>query len=291
MTAASVGPAVREAAADAKAQLLGVASKFLGITRKSAKLENGIVRGIKRGQKVEQPLAEILEELGDIMVVGHGSRAPNPTNVEIRTFGAQFAEVEVDIETGAIRVLKIVASHDCGRILNPLTTSSQIEGGVIQGLGYALMEQRITDENTGMVVNPNLEGYRIPTMMDIPEIEVRMIDRADPLINNLGAKGVGEPPIIPTAPAIANAVADAIGVRLHKLPMTRDVVLEGMHDLPHPLPFTKSVNRRGRVGIAIFLESERGTGEDGECGVAMKGRAKHWRASKGMQTRARFAGK
>jgi xanthine dehydrogenase YagR molybdenum-binding subunit len=229
MTAASVGPAVREAAADAKAQLLDAACKYLGLTRTSAKLENGIVRGTKRGQKVEKPLAEILGELGDIMFVGQGSRAPNPTNVTIRTFGAQFAEVEVDVDTGAIRVLKIVASHDCGRVLNPLTTSSQIEGGVIQGLGYALMEQRITDEKTGMVVNPNLEGYRIPTMMDIPEIEVRMIDRADPLINNLGAKGVGEPPIIPTAPAIANAVADAIGVRLHKLPMTRDVVLEQLY--------------------------------------------------------------
>ncbi len=228
MTAASVGPAVREAAADAKAQLLGVAAKFLGITRKSAKLENGIVRGLKRGQKVEKPLSEILGELGDIMIVGHGSRAPNPTNVVIRTFGAQFAEAEVDVETGAIRVLRIVASHDCGRILNPLTTSSQIEGGVIQGLGYALMEQRITDANTGMVVNPNLEGYRLPTMMDVPEIEVRMIDRADPLINNLGAKGVGEPPIIPTAAAIANAVADALGIWLHKLPMTRDVVLESL---------------------------------------------------------------
>ncbi len=228
MTAASVGPAVREAAADAKQQLLHVAAHFMGAKQSSVKIQNGIVRGVKRGKPFEKPLAEILDELGDMMIVGQGSRAPNPTNVAIRTFGAQFAEVEVDTETGAVRVLRIIASHDSGRILNPLTTSSQIEGGILQGMGYALMEQRVVDANTGKVLNPNLEGYHLPTMMDVPEIEVRMIDRADPLINNLGSKGVGEPPIIPTAPAIANAVYDAIGVRMRKLPMTRDVVLEAM---------------------------------------------------------------
>ncbi len=228
MTAATVGPAVREAAADAKEQLLAICAKYLGIARKSAQLDAGVITGRKRGRRVEKPLADILGALGDVMIVGQGSRAPNPSNVVIRTFGAQFAEVEVDIETGEVRVLKIVASHDCGRILNPLTTSSQIEGGIIQGLGFALMEQRVDDVNTGKVVNPNLASYHIPTMLDVPEIEVRMIDRADPIINNLGSKGVGEPPIIPTAAAIANAVYDAIGVRFHRLPLTRERVLEGL---------------------------------------------------------------
>jgi xanthine dehydrogenase YagR molybdenum-binding subunit len=231
MTAASVGPAVREAAADAKEQLLSVAATFLGLTRASVTLKDGIIHGLKRGKTVERPLAEILGELGDVMIIGQGSRAPNPGQVAIRTFGAQFAEVEVDIETGAVRVLKIVASHDVGRVLNPLTLSSQIEGGVIQGLGYALMEQRLMDPNLGLVLNPDLEGYHLPTMLDIPEIEVRMIDRADPNINNLGAKGAGEPPIIPTAPAIVNAVYDAIGVAIHKLPLTRETVLEALENL------------------------------------------------------------
>lgn len=229
MTAASVGPAVREAAADAKLQLLHAIAKFVGAKRSSIKIRDGMVRGVKRGKSFEKPLAEILGELGNMMIVGQGSRAPNPTNVAIRTFGAQFAEVEVDIETGVVRVLKIIASHDSGRILNPLTTSSQVEGAVIQGLGYALMEQRVLDESTGVVLNPNLEGYRIPTALDIPEIEVYMIDRADHYINNLGAKGVGEPGIIPTAPAIANAVANAIGLRLHQLPLTRDRVLQAIN--------------------------------------------------------------
>jgi len=228
MTAASVGPAAREAAADAKEKLLSLCAQFLGTTRKSTKIENGIARGLKRGKRVEKPLAEILGALGNIVIVGNGSRAPNPSNVAIRTFGAQFAEVEVDVETGQVRVLKIVASHDCGRILNPLTTSSQIEGGIIQGMGFALMEQRLDDAKTGKVINPNLGGYYIPTMLDIPEIEVRMIDRADVMINNLGSKGAGEPPIIPTAAAIANAVANAIGVRIHALPLTRARVLDGI---------------------------------------------------------------
>ncbi|MBI4789955.1 MAG: xanthine dehydrogenase family protein molybdopterin-binding subunit [Chloroflexi bacterium] len=228
MTAASVGPAVREAAADAKAQLLKVASQFLRVRRKGLTLRDGILRGEKRGKPVETPLADVMGELGDVMIVGHGSRAPNPSNVEIHTFGAQFAEIEVDVETGVVRVVKIVASHDVGRVLNPLTLSSQIEGGVIQGLGFALMEQQLTDANTGAVVNPNLEGYRIPTMLDIPEIEVRMIDRADVRINNLGAKGAGEPPIIPTAPAIVNAVRDAIGISFHQLPLTPDRVLDAL---------------------------------------------------------------
>ena len=225
MTAASVGPAVREAAADAKEHLLTLAAHYLHVARRNVSLEKGVVRAVKRKKKIEMPLVEIMKELGDIMIVGHGSRGPNPGNVAIRTFGAQFAEVEVDIETGHVRVLKIVAAHDVGRVLNPLTVSSQIEGGVIQGLGFALMEQRLLDENSGAVVNPNLEGYHIPTMLDIPQIDVRMIDHADVNINNLGIKGAGEPPIIPTAPAIANAVYHALGMPMHRLPLTRDVIL------------------------------------------------------------------
>ena len=225
MTAASVGPAVREAAADAKEQLLKLAAEYLRVKAKGMTLRDGVIRGEKRGKPIEKSLSDILAELGDIMIIGQGSRGPNPSDVEIHTFGAQFAEVEVDIETGRVRVVKIVASHDCGRVLNPLTLSSQMEGGIIQGLGFALMEQQFIDPNTGAVVNPNLEGYRIPTMLDVPEIEVRMIDRADVHINNLGAKGAGEPPIIPTAPAIVNAVRNAIGISFHQLPLTPDRVL------------------------------------------------------------------
>jgi xanthine dehydrogenase YagR molybdenum-binding subunit len=226
MTAASIGPAVREAAADAREQLTQIAATVLKKRVKDIRIENGIVKG--RG--VEQPLAAILKELDNIQIIGHGFRNPNPSNYEIRTFGAQFVEVAVDIETGEVKVERVVAAHDSGRILNPLTVSSQIEGGVLQSMGFALMEGRVVDAS-GISLNANLEGYHIPTIADTPRIETHMIDRADPLANNLGVKGVGEPPIIPTAAAIGNALYDAIGVRFFDAPITRDKVLRALEQI------------------------------------------------------------
>lgn len=220
MTASSVGPAVREAAADAREQLTSLAATFLKKRAKDIRIENGIVKT----RQVEKSLVEILTALDNIQIIGRGSRNPNPGEYEIRTFGAQFAQVTVDIETGEIRVERIVASHDSGRILNPLTVSSQIEGGVLQGMGFALLEGRVLD-STGISLNASLEGYHIPTIADAPQIDTRMIDRADPLSNNLGIKGVGEPPIIPTAAAIANAIYDAVGIRFYDAPIMRDRVL------------------------------------------------------------------
>lgn len=223
MTASSVGPAVREAAADACEQLTQLAATYLKKRVKDVHIENGMVtaRGVK------QPLTEILKELDNIQIIGRGARNPNPSDYEIRTFGAQFVEVAVDVETGEIRVERVVASHDSGRILNPLMVSSQVEGGVLQGMGFALMEKRVLD-GSGVTLNANLEGYHIPTIADAPRIETHMIDRADLLANNLGVKGVGEPPIIPTAAAIANAIYDAIGVRFYDAPITRDLVLNAL---------------------------------------------------------------
>jgi xanthine dehydrogenase YagR molybdenum-binding subunit len=146
--------------------------------------------------------------------------------LNVNTFGVQFAEVEVDIDRGEVKVKRIVAVHDSGRVINPLTFSSQIEGGVLQGTGFGLMEQRIVDRRNGAVLNGDLENYKILTSADVPEIVVESIDRPDTQANNLGSRGVGEPPIIPTAPAIANAIADALGIRFRELPITRDKILE-----------------------------------------------------------------
>jgi xanthine dehydrogenase YagR molybdenum-binding subunit len=219
MTASSVGPAVREAAADARQQVIQIAATYLKKRVKDIRLENGIIKA----SGVEQSLSAILKEL-NLQVIGHGSRNPNPPDYEIRTFGAHFVELTVDVETGEIDIERVVAAHDSGRILNPLTVSSQIEGGVLQSMGFALMEGRIVD-SSGISLNANLEGYHVPTIADAPRIETRMIDRADALANNLGVKGVGEPPIIPTAAAIGNALFDAIGVRFYDAPITRDKVL------------------------------------------------------------------
>jgi xanthine dehydrogenase YagR molybdenum-binding subunit len=117
-------------------------------------------------------------------------------------------------------------------VINPLTIQSQLQGGVIQGLGFALTEQRQLDPQSGLVLNANLDHYKMPTVMDIPEIVAEMVDMPDPEANAIGAKGVGEPPIIPTAAAVANAVSDALGKRVYELPLTPDRVWALLHEAP-----------------------------------------------------------
>jgi xanthine dehydrogenase YagR molybdenum-binding subunit len=150
--------------------------------------------------------------------------------VGLASVGAQFAEVEVDEDTGVVRVLRIVAVHDAGRIINPTLAESQVEGGIIQGLGYGLFEERVLDPATGRMLNANTHDYKIPTIGDVPRIQVELLDVADPIANHTGARGLAEPPIIPTAPAIANAVANAIGVEIRELPLTPWRVLAALRD-------------------------------------------------------------
>lgn len=227
MTLPSVGPAVRVAAHDAKEQVLNVAAQVLEKNREDLQIKNGQIFVSNQEKPIE--LKEVLAmKLQNFMIIGKGARGPNPEQYSVNTFGAQFADLTVDTETGEIIVNKIVAVHESGRVINPLTIGSQIEGGVIQGLGFALCEERVVDQSSGVVLNPNLEEYKIPTALDIPEIEHAMIDRTDPYANNLGAKGVGEPPIVPTPAAIANAVYDAIGVRITESPLTRDKILKAL---------------------------------------------------------------
>ena len=162
---------------------------------------------------------------------GHAraERGENPEDKSIRTCGAQCAEVEVDMETGEVTVLRVVAAHDCGRIINPLLVESQVIGGVTQGVGFALSEERVMDERLGESLNANLEEYKVPTVRDIPEIVNATESMPDLEANPLGNKGIGEPPIIPTAAAIANAIFDATGVRIRDLPITRDKLLMALN--------------------------------------------------------------
>ena len=141
----------------------------------------------------------------------------------IGTSGVQFADVEVDIETGVTRVRRIVCVQDCGMILDKLTAESQCYGGIIMGLGFALFEHRILDRNTAQMVNPNMEWYLVPGMSDVPEIDVTLVDQPE-----RGVVGIGEPPVISTAAAVGNAVANAIGVRVRSLPLTPDAVLNAI---------------------------------------------------------------
>jgi xanthine dehydrogenase YagR molybdenum-binding subunit len=140
--------------------------------------------------------------------------------------GVQFAEVDVDVETGFVKVKKIVCVQDGGLIVSKLTCESQVNGGIIMGIGYALYEERVMDRTSGVVLNPNLETYKIPALGDIPEIDIVLLDMPE-----RGVIGIGEPVTIPTAAAIANAVANAIGVRVGSLPITPARVLEALGKL------------------------------------------------------------
>jgi xanthine dehydrogenase molybdenum-binding subunit len=141
-------------------------------------------------------------------------------------YGTQGVEVEVDEETGEVRILRMVAAHDVGRVLNPQTLKGQVYGGLAQGIGYALTEEVLVKE--GRILNAGFRDYKIPTAceMDFP-IDLVFVETKDE-VGPFGAKGVGEPGLVPTAPAIANAIYDAVGVRVRDLPITPEKVLEAL---------------------------------------------------------------
>ncbi|MGH2457900.1 MAG: xanthine dehydrogenase family protein molybdopterin-binding subunit [Chloroflexota bacterium] len=226
-TVASVGPAVRAAARNARRTLLQVAGQELREPLENLDIRDGkILHGVAGQETV--PLSSMIEHLAPFSIVGQGDRAPNPPGVAIRTFGAHFAEVEVDVENGEVFLTRYAAVHDCGRLISPLQARSQVAGGITQGIGYALTETQVVDPRTGIVLNPNLEGYLIPTIADVPSIEAKFLDLIDQVDNSLGVKGLGEPPMIPCAPAIANAITDAIGIRFTELPITRAKILDAL---------------------------------------------------------------
>jgi CO/xanthine dehydrogenase Mo-binding subunit len=226
-TIPSMGPAVRSAAADAKRQLIEIAAQRFHLEERVLDLKDG---RIVSGDGSSWPLTEITSLLEDGQILGQGARGPNPAGMQVLTFGVQVAEVAVDVETGEVRVDKIVAIHDVGRVINQLGASSQVEGGIIQGIGHTLSEERIVDPATGSILTRTLDAYRMPTIADVPEIVTELVDIPDPHLTNLGSKGLGEPPIIPTAAAIANAIRDATGADVRSLPITREEMLRALHE-------------------------------------------------------------
>jgi xanthine dehydrogenase YagR molybdenum-binding subunit len=218
ITTASVGPAIRVAAEEARRALFDAAAGMLGARADQLESAQSVIR--VRDADKSLTFGEVCDKLGEVMIIGQGSRGANPAKTAINAFAAQFAEVEVDLETGQVRVLRVVSAHDSGRIINPTLARSQVEGGIIQGLGYALFEERVLDHRSGVPLNPTMHDYKIPTMADIPSIEVIFLEGADTVANHTGAKGLAEPPMIGVAPAIANAVADAIGREMMEIPLT-----------------------------------------------------------------------
>jgi xanthine dehydrogenase YagR molybdenum-binding subunit len=163
--------------------------------------------------------ADACKRIGTQPITVVGDWAPGMGSAN--TSGVQFAEAKVDIKTGIVKVVRVLAIQDCGLVLNQLTAESQVYGGVVGSLNFALFEDRILDRRTGQMVNPNMEWYLLAGMSDIPQIDVRLKNMPE-----RGVVGIGEPPTVPTAAAVALAVRNAIGVTVRSLPLTPTKILQ-----------------------------------------------------------------
>ena len=179
---------------------------------------------VQAAQDLKRQFAEKGFPKGDEVLIGSATPEPTVKGAARYSFAAHFAEVEVDTELGHVRVLKYVAAHDSGRIVNPLTATSQVKGGATMGIGMALHEELLYDRQTGVPLNTGYYGARVMTHRDAPEIDVLFVETEEPY-GPFGAKTLGEPPIIPSVAAVANAIFNAIGRRIKDLPMTRDKIL------------------------------------------------------------------
>jgi CO/xanthine dehydrogenase Mo-binding subunit len=226
-TTPSMGPAVRSAAADAARQIIEIAAQRYDRETRILSLKDGKIVSSEGGSWRIEDVVGLLE---DAQILGKGARGPNPAGMQVLTFGVQVAEVAVDVETGEIRVERVAAIHDVGRVINPLGASSQVEGGIIQGIGHTLSEDRLLDPASGITLNQTLDAYRLPTIADVPEIVSELLDIPDEHLTNLGSKGLGEPPIVPVAAAIANAIRDATGADVHSLPISREEMLRALRE-------------------------------------------------------------
>jgi len=221
---ASGGWGILEAARDAKRQILEVAAKLLETKVDSLDTGNGDVFVVGQPDK-KVTIAQAASKAGG-PIIGRGY-ALRPTQWQMAAFAAHFAEVEVDKATGDVKVTRLVAAHDVGRAINPLGVEQQIQGGVVQGIGAALWEQNLVDPATGVPINSNFLDYRLPSILDVPLIEPIIVEHPREY-HPLGVHGIGEPPIAVPAPAIANAIFNAVGVRITTRPMTRDKVLAAL---------------------------------------------------------------
>jgi xanthine dehydrogenase YagR molybdenum-binding subunit len=221
-TAASISPAIRIAAGKALDQLFAKAAPQLGVTPDVLVAEGGRIH-VKGNTAKGLAWKDACKLIGTepISVDAEWEDGLSSTG----TSGVQFTEVDVDIETGIVKVKRILTAQDCGLVVDRLTAESQIYGGIIGSLNFALFEDRILDRVTGQMVNPNMEMYLLAGMSDIPKIDV--------VLNNMperGVIGIGEPPTVSTASAIANAVRNATGATIRSLPLHPHRVLAALNE-------------------------------------------------------------
>ena len=219
-TVPTEAPAVRAAAVHVKQQLIEMAAHNLKADPADLRYIPGkIVSKTNASQKIDIKRISALRMAG--VVVGIGTRAPNPPNKVANPFAAQFCEVEVNLRTGEVRILRFLGAHDSGRVMSRLTYDNQVFGGITMGIGLAMTEERMLDRNqTGKMVNRSWLDYKIPTMMDVSiDMTCLPIELVDNIANTTGAKGLGEPATIPTAAAVANAIYNATGLRVTESPI------------------------------------------------------------------------
>ena len=234
-----LGNAVKKAAQDIKEQLFEIAKDILKADKEDLALEQGSFF-VKKEPERKVKIMEIMKKTypGGISILGRGTyyqyklgSFPSHVKVEIPTtevwmYASHGVEVEVDTETGRVKILKVVAAHDVGKAINPVSCEGQIEGGVLQALSNAMLEELLFNEK-GKILNSSLLDYKIPSALDMPEINAILVEEAH-REGPYGAKGLGEMVAVPTAPAIANAIYDAVGIRIKDLPITPDKLLRAL---------------------------------------------------------------
>ena len=225
---ASIGASViaaHQAMVEQLIKLAGKDSPLHGLSADEVQAHDGGLYSVADPSKGET-YAAILHRAGKDEVSVEAD-APAPLEMQhwsMHSFGAIFAEVRVNAITGETRVTRLLGSFDCGRILNPKTAASQFRGGIIMGLGLALMEETLWDERNGRIMNPSLAEYHVPVHMDVPAIDILWTDIPDPH-TPMGARGIGEIGITGTGAAVANAIFNACGRRVRELPITLDRLL------------------------------------------------------------------
>ena len=219
-TAPGVSPAIRVTSGKALDELKAKVAPSLGVEAATLVASNGRIH-VKDdpGKGVAWKDACKLLGMQPLAVDGEWERGLSASG----TSGVQFAEVEVDIETGVTKVTRVTCVQDCGLVVDELTAESQCIGGIIGGVNYALFEDRILDRVTGHMVNPNMEWYHIAGSSDMPKIDIKLMNQPE-----RGVIGIGEPPTISTAAAVANAVANAIGTRIRSIPITPEKVITAL---------------------------------------------------------------
>ena len=217
----SAGLAAKRAASDLKARILEAASGALGVPASELEMDGAGVRS--RDGSAFASLTELAATTGGVEV--EAAVTPGSSEYIVNSFGAHFAEVEVNEDTGEVRVVRYVAAHDSGRIVNPTLALNQVEGGVSQMLGFALSEEMLTDAPSGATLNASFLEHKSPTILEYPDIQVIFADVVDP-IGPYGAKALGEPPSIGVAPAVISAIRDAVGVEVKDLPATPQRILD-----------------------------------------------------------------